>query len=461
VASGRFGVTTEYLVRAEEIEIKIVQGAKPGEGGQLPAHKVTGTHRAAAPQHTRRGLISPPPHHDIYSIEDLAQLVHDLKTVNPRARIGVKLVAGGCGTVAAGVAKAFADYVLIAGHNGGTGASPLSSIKHAGSPWELGLAEAQQVLVANGLRHRIEVRVDGGFKTGRDVIIAAMLGAESFGFGTAPLVAMGCDMARQCHLNTCPTGIATQRDDLRAKFRGTPDQVVAYFTHRRGCAYRAGARWARGRWRDHRAGGALQRADRPELPRSAMLDLSRCCSPAPSATTSPRVRTAARNVRPGLRCSTSRSSRCRPSDRARDCRSRVAMSSAITTSPWGRAWPAPSPSGSATRARRRATMHLQFTGARGRASGPSRCAACASISRGRPTTTWARGSTAPRSPCARSATRAIGGASHLNMILGNTVLYGATDGLLWRPGRRAIGSPCATPARVRWWRAWATTPAST
>ena len=215
----------------EELEIKIVQGAKPGEGGQLPGHKVT--ELIARLRHATPGvqLISPPPHHDIYSIEDLAQLIHDLKTVNPRARIGVKLVASsGVGTVAAGVAKAFADYVLIAGHAGGTGASPLSSIKHAGAPWELGLAEAQQTLVANGLRHRIEVRVDGSLRTARDVVMAALLGAESYGFGTAPLVAIGCDMARQCHLNSCPTGIATQRPELRAKFRGNPDQVVAYFT---------------------------------------------------------------------------------------------------------------------------------------------------------------------------------------------------------------------------------------
>ncbi|MEO8030095.1 MAG: glutamate synthase large subunit, partial [Gemmatimonadota bacterium] len=232
VASARFGVTPEYLVHAEELEIKIVQGAKPGEGGQLPSHKVT--ELIARLRHAVPGisLISPPPHHDIYSIEDLAQLITDLKTVNPRARVGVKLVAeAGVGTVAAGVAKAYADYVLIAGHNGGTGASSLSSIKHAGSPWELGLAEAQHTLVRNGLRHRIEVRVDGGFKTGRDVVIAALLGAESYGFGTAALVAIGCAMARQCHLNTCPTGIATQREELRRKFKGTPEQVVAYFTH--------------------------------------------------------------------------------------------------------------------------------------------------------------------------------------------------------------------------------------
>ncbi len=276
VASARFGVTTEYLTRAEELEIKIVQGAKPGEGGQLPAHKVTDL--IARLRHAVPGiqLISPPPHHDIYSIEDLAQLIHDLKTVNPRARIGVKLVSEtGVGTIAAGVAKAYADYVLIAGHNGGTGASPLSSIKHAGSPWELGLAEAQATLVRNGLRHRIEVRTDGGFKTGRDVVIAALLGAESYGFGTAPLVALGCAMARQCHINTCPTGIATQREDLRAKFRGTPEQVIAYFTliaeEVRDILSRLGARSL-----DEIIGrnDLLVRTERPDVPRAQMLDLS-------------------------------------------------------------------------------------------------------------------------------------------------------------------------------------------
>src|SRR5713226_6022693 len=232
VASGRFGVTTHYLMRADELEIKIAQGSKPGEGGQLPAHKVTAL--IARLRHSVPGvpLISPPPHHDIYSIEDLAQLIHDLKQVNPNARVGVKLVAeAGVGRVAAGVAKAYADYVLVSGHNGGTGASPLSSIKHAGSPWELGLAETQAILIENGLRHRIEVRVDGGLRTGRDVVIAALLGAESYGFGTAALVAIGCDMARQCHLNTCPTGIATQKLELRAKFRGTPEQVINHLFH--------------------------------------------------------------------------------------------------------------------------------------------------------------------------------------------------------------------------------------
>lgn len=230
VASGRFGVTARYLSMAEELEIKIAQGSKPGEGGQIPAHKVT--HFIARIRHAVPGLplISPPPHHDIYSIEDLAQLIYDLRQINPRAKIGVKLVAeAGVGTVAAGVAKARADYILISGHSGGTGASPLASIKHAGCPWELGLAETQQTLVMNGLRSRVRLRTDGGIKTAEDVIVAALLGAEEFGFGTSVLVAIGCDMARQCHLNSCPTGIATQREDLRAKFTGNPDQVVAYF----------------------------------------------------------------------------------------------------------------------------------------------------------------------------------------------------------------------------------------
>ena len=232
VASARFGVTPRYLKRADELEIKIAQGSKPGEGGQLPGLKVTSL--IARLRHAQPGmqLISPPPHHDIYSIEDLAQLIHDLKTVNPRARIGVKLVAeAGVGTIAAGVAKARADYILVSGHDGGTGASPLSSIKNAGVPWELGLAETQQVLVANRLRERVSLRTDGGLKSGRDIVIAAMLGAEEFGFGTGVLVALGCDMARQCHLNTCPTGIATQREDLRAKFEGRPEHVINHLFH--------------------------------------------------------------------------------------------------------------------------------------------------------------------------------------------------------------------------------------
>jgi glutamate synthase (NADPH/NADH) large chain len=230
VASGRFGVTTEYLTSAEQIQIKMAQGAKPGEGGQLPGHKVSEYIAKLRFSVPGVGLISPPPHHDIYSIEDLAQLIHDLKNANPAASISVKLVSEvGVGTVAAGVAKAKADHVVIAGHDGGTGASPLSSVKHAGSPWELGLAETQQTLVLNRLRSRIRVQTDGQIKTGRDVVIAALLGADEVGFATAPLVVEGCIMMRKCHLNTCPVGVATQDPVLRAKFQGKPEYVVNYF----------------------------------------------------------------------------------------------------------------------------------------------------------------------------------------------------------------------------------------
>jgi glutamate synthase (NADPH/NADH) large chain len=227
IASGRFGVTTEYLNAATEIEIKIAQGAKPGEGGQLPGFKVTDM--IARLRHATPGvsLISPPPHHDIYSIEDLAQLIYDLKQVNPDARVCVKLVSSaGIGTVAAGVAKAHADTILVSGHVGGTGASPQTSIKYAGTPWEMGLSEVNQVLTLNGLRHRVKLRVDGGLKTGRDVVIAAILGAEEFGIGTMSLVAMGCIMVRQCHSNTCPVGVCTQDEALRARFAGTPEKVI-------------------------------------------------------------------------------------------------------------------------------------------------------------------------------------------------------------------------------------------
>ena len=230
VASGRFGVTIHYLVNCSELQIKVAQGAKPGEGGQLPGKKVSeyiAKVRNSTPGVT---LISPPPHHDIYSIEDLAQLIFDLKNSNPDAKINVKLVAeAGVGTIAAGVAKAHADIITIAGHDGGTGASPLTSIKHAGVPWELGLSEAHQTLLLNRLRGRVRLQTDGQLKTGRDVVIAGMLGAEEFGFSTAPLVAIGCIMMRKCHLNTCPVGIATQDPHLRKKFVGQPEHVINYF----------------------------------------------------------------------------------------------------------------------------------------------------------------------------------------------------------------------------------------
>jgi glutamate synthase (NADPH/NADH) large chain len=230
VASGRFGVTAEYLSSADQIQIKMAQGAKPGEGGQLPGHKVSDYIAKLRFSVPGVGLISPPPHHDIYSIEDLAQLIHDLKNANPNASVSVKLVAEtGVGTVAAGVTKAKADHIVIAGHDGGTGASPLTSIKHAGGPWEIGLAETQQTLILNQLRSRVILQVDGQLKTGRDVVVGAMLGADEFGFATAPLVVEGCIMMRKCHLNTCPVGIATQDPELRKRFSGQPEHVVNFF----------------------------------------------------------------------------------------------------------------------------------------------------------------------------------------------------------------------------------------
>ena len=230
VASGRFGVTTEYLVNSDMMQIKMAQGAKPGEGGQLPGHKVDATIAKVRHSTPGVGLISPPPHHDIYSIEDLAQLIYDLKNTNPAADVSVKLVSEvGVGTVAAGVSKARADHVTISGFEGGTGASPLTSLKHAGSPWEIGLAETHQTLVTNRLRSRIAVQVDGGLRTGRDVVIGALLGADEFGFSTAPLIAAGCVMMRVCHLNTCPVGVATQDPVLRKRFVGQPEHVINYF----------------------------------------------------------------------------------------------------------------------------------------------------------------------------------------------------------------------------------------
>ena len=230
VASGRFGVTAEYLVNSDVMQIKIAQGAKPGEGGQLPGHKVDKIIAKVRHSTPGVGLISPPPHHDIYSIEDLAQLIFDLKNVNPQGDVSVKLVSEvGVGTVAAGVSKARSDHVTIAGFEGGTGASPLTSIKHAGSPWEIGLAETHQTLVANRLRGRIAVQVDGGIRTGRDVVVGALLGADEFGFATAPLIAAGCVMMRKCHLNTCPVGVATQDPVLRKRFRGQPEHIINYF----------------------------------------------------------------------------------------------------------------------------------------------------------------------------------------------------------------------------------------
>ena len=442
VASARFGVTTEYLTRAEELEIKIVQGAKPGEGGQLPAHKVTDL--IARLRHAVPGiqLISPPPHHDIYSIEDLAQLIHDLKTVNPRARVGVKLVSEtGVGTIAAGVAKAYADYVLIAGHNGGTGASPLSSIKHAGSPWELGLAEAQATLVRNGLRHRIEVRTDGGLKTGRDVVIAAMLGAESYGFGTAPLVAMGCAMARQCHINTCPTGIATQREDLRAKFKGIPEQVISYFTllaeEVREILASLGMRSV-----DEIVGrnDLLERIERPDVPRAQMLDLSvllagtQVSGYAGKQTSAPR-RTVERNDRPGLislddeilgelepylDCGLPFSGNYQIRNHHLTVGARVAGAIAERHGDSGLA---------------PGSVRLRFAGTAGQSFGAFVCPGVHLELEGEANDYVGKGLSGGEITIRPFRKAGYGDKSHLNLIMGNTVLYGATGGKLFAAGQ--------------------------
>ena len=300
VASGRFGVTPLYLSKAEQLEIKIAQGSKPGEGGQLPALKVSPY--IAGLRHTIAGipLISPPPHHDIYSIEDLAQLIYDLKHANPNAAVGVKLVAeSGVGTIAAGVAKAYADYVLISGHDGGTGASPISSIKNAGVPWEIGLVETQHVLVRNGLRDRILVKTDGGLKTARDVVIAGILGAEEFGFGTVAAVAVGCIMARQCHLNTCPVGVATQRADLRERFAGEPEHVIRFFTHLAQGVREIMASLGVARFNDL-VGHVQYLEPDPDLDagRAAALDLHDLLSPPDETHVSPLRRHRERNDRP-------------------------------------------------------------------------------------------------------------------------------------------------------------------
>jgi glutamate synthase (ferredoxin) len=436
VASGRFGVTTEYLVRADELEIKIVQGAKPGEGGQLPAHKVTDL--IARLRHSTAGvsLISPPPHHDIYSIEDLAQLVADLKAVNPRARVGVKLVAeAGVGTVAAGVAKAYADYVLIAGHNGGTGASPLSSIKHAGSPWEIGLAEAQQVLVRNQLRHRVELRVDGGLRTGRDVIVGALLGAEAFGFGTAALVAIGCAMARQCHANTCPTGIATQRDDLRAKYTGTAEHAVAFFTHVandvRSWLAQLGAPTL-----DALIGRAdlLRRAELPSSPRATMLDLSVLRTRAIHHQEAPR-RTVVRNER-----------RTRPRlddaivDAAAPLLERgasVRQSHAIhnhdlTVGARLAGWIAERHGDAGLPADR---VQLDFRGTAGQSFGAFAIRGMSLTLEGEANDYVGKGLNGASISIRPFATARYRHDSHRNVIVGNTVLYGATAGRLFAAGQ--------------------------
>ena len=435
VASARFGVTTQYLTRADELEIKIAQGSKPGEGGQLPGHKVT--ELIARLRHATPGvaLISPPPHHDIYSIEDLAQLIHDLKQVNRRARIGVKLVAeAGVGRVATGVAKAHADYVLVSGHNGGTGASPLSSIKYAGSPWELGVAETHAILTENGLRERIELRTDGGLRTAHDVVVAAALGAEAYGFGTAPLVALGCDMARQCHLNTCPTGIATQRPELRRKFTGTPEQVIAYFTliaeevrqliAQMGCH---SLQEVIGRM------DLLQRIDRPERPRAQLLDLSLLLGEAPVPSRPPRYNHRIErpgiesldeimlaDLKPSLSCGRPFVGQYRIGNHHLTVGARVAGQIAGWSGDSGL------PAGS---------VRLHFRGSAGQSFGAFALPGMHLLLEGEANDYVGKGLCGGEIVVRPFEQAAYKGASHENVILGNTVLYGATSGLLLAAGR--------------------------
>ena len=435
VASGRFGVTSEYLVNADDIQIKMAQGAKPGEGGQLPGEKVYPW--VARTRHSTPGvgLISPPPHHDIYSIEDLKQLIHDLKNANDQARIHVKLVAEvGVGTVAAGVSKAHADVVLISGHDGGTGAAPLTSLKHAGSPWELGLAETQQTLLANGLRDRITVQVDGQMKTGRDVVIAALLGAEEFGFATAPLVVSGCVMMRVCHLDTCPVGVATQNPELRKRFTGRPEFVVTFFEFLAeevreylaelgfrtldeavGHAELLDTRQAVGHWKA--AGpGPVAAAGRPRAARGGAAAQGARPGPRPGRRAGP-------DAHPALRGRAAR----RAAGDASSCRC------ATSTAPSARCSARWSPAASAARACPTARSTSPSAGRPASRSAPSCRAASPCGCTATPTTTSARACPAAGSSSgpAREATFA----AEDNVIAGNVIGYGATAGEIFLRGR--------------------------
>jgi glutamate synthase (ferredoxin) len=434
IASGRFGVTASYLGAAQELEIKMAQGSKPGEGGQIPGAKVTEEIARIRRAQPGIALISPPPHHDIYSIEDLAQLIYDLKQGNPRARVAVKLVSeAGVGTIAAGVAKAYADVVHIAGCDGGTGASPLDSIKNAGTPWELGLAETQQTLVANNLRGRVRVRVDGGIKVARDVVIAAMLGAEEFGFGSAAVVALGCVMARQCHLNTCPVGIATQRSDLRAKFPGTPERVVHFFL--------AIAEDVRGMLASLGFRSLSEIVGRPDLlgvrsdipaPRARRLVLDAVLADADPSGTRARRHVQERNDRPGRPYDdrllveigeflvagrpVDRTYAIRNIDRAAGAR----IAAAVARRYGDRGLP-------------EGTITLRFAGSAGQSFGAWCTGGMRLILKGEANDYVGKGMTggeiAIRPPDPLLAN------SHRHVIMGNTVLYGATGGRLFAAGR--------------------------
>ena len=433
VASGRFGVTPQYLASARELEIKMAQGSKPGEGGQIPGHKVT--LEIAKIRHSIPGvpLISPPPHHDIYSIEDLAQLIYDLKQVNPRAKVAVKLVSEFLiGTIASGVAKGYADVIQISGHEGGTGASPLSSIKNAGTPWELGLAETQHRLVENELRDRVVLRVDGGMRSGRDIVIAAMLGAEEYGFGTTAMVATGCVMARQCHLNTCPVGVATQDPALRAKYPGTPEMVVNFML---GVANEVRAILANlgHRYLNDVIGrpDLLQLADLVDYPKAATLDLTEILSSADPTGKSPRYHLQERNDRVDT-----------PLDDQilQDAETAIANKEPIQLSyPIRNTHRTVGAKLSGEIAFRygdtplpKATIRCYFTGSAGQSFGAFCISGIQLILTGEANDYVGKGMAGGElvikpSPNARFET-------HENTIIGNTVLYGATSGFLYAAG---------------------------
>ena len=435
IASGRFGVTPAYLGSASEIEIKIAQGSKPGEGGQLPGHKVTPY--IAMLRHSTPGveLISPPPHHDIYSIEDLSQLIYDLKIANPRARVCVKLVAcEGVGTIATGVAKAYADVVHISGADGGTGASPLSSVKYAGAPWELGVKEAHEALVVNGLRGRIRLRTDGGFHTGRDVVVAAMLGAEAYGFGTTALVALGCKMARQCHLNTCPVGVATQREDLRAKYFGKPQMLIDFLLH---VAEEVRVILAELGYRSIEE--IIGRSDLLEqIPprtgeRANLVDLSKLLAPIDAAPELPRMRIQERNDRrddirlddelleilePHIQGEEHISAKFDITNKHRTVGARVSGRIAQQYGDLGM---------------QRGTIELHFTGSAGQSFGAFLVRGLRLFLRGEANDYVGKGMAGGM--IAVSPTHDAGFRGRDAVLVGNTVLYGATGGTLWVAGR--------------------------
>ena len=459
VASGRFGVTSLYLTNADDIQIKMAQGAKPGEGGQLPGPKVYPWIARTRHSTPGVGLISPPPHHDIYSIEDLAQLIHDLKNANPEARIHVKLVSEvGVGTVAAGVSKAHADVVLISGHDGGTGASPLTSLKHAGGPWELGLAETQQTLVLNGLRDRIVVQVDGQIKTGRDVVIAALLGAEEFGFATAPLVVSGCVLMRVCHLDTCPVGIATQNPELRARFSGSPEFVETFFEY---IAEEVREHLAALGFRSiEEAVGQIQYVDTAKAIshwKASGLDLSPIFARVQSPDGSGIRHTVGQDH--GLEKALDHQLIAAARDAIDSgTRSPPGSPSATSTAPSARCSVTRSP-GRTRRGSPTAPSTSRSPARPGRASGPSSRPASRCASRATPTTTSARGSPAAASSCARHRARPSSP---------RTTSSPATSSPTAPPrascscaDASASGSACATPGPPPSSRAWATTGSST